>query len=96
MTPPRLLRLIHISQLELIHSIWFLFVVDVTIHCVLVLAEHCTWLVMGLENILQFNFDGNYLADGAVVYSLGKDGHPIRIWARGRGHVECKLHTILF
>ena len=73
-----------------------MFVFDVTIHSVLVLAEHCTWLAMGLEIILQFNSDGDYLAEGGVVYSLGKDGHPVRIWARGRGHVECKLHTILF
>ena len=43
---------------------------------------------MGSEIILQFNFDGDYLANGAVVYSLGKDGHPVFIghvvtWTRG-------------
>ena len=67
---------------------WFVLFVDVTILCVLVLAEHCTWPAMGLVTILQFNLDDNYLTEGTVVYSSGKDGHPVFIrqvftWARG-------------
>ena len=46
------------------------------------------WPAMGLVTILQFNLDDNYLTEGTVVYSSGKDGHPVFIrhmvtWARG-------------
>ena len=34
---------------------------------------------MGLVTILQFNLDDNYLTEGTVVYSSGKDGHPLFI-----------------
>ena len=71
-----------------LNLVWLIFVFDLTILCVLVLAEHCTWPAMGLVTILQFNLDDNYLTEGTVVYSSGKDGHPVFIrhvvtWARG-------------
>ena len=81
---------------------WFLFVVgDVTLHSVSVLAEHCTWLAMWLELILQFNFDGNYLANGAVVYRLGIDGNPLFVghvvtWTRGIKPAHYSVLNFLF
>ena len=51
---------------------------------------------MGLVTILQFNLDDNYLTEGTVVYSSGKDGHPVFIKHVVSGHVEWKLQTNLF